>query len=136
MSTPYAALTPVQAAFYARMVGDALLMDMVTGVHDETPEDAAYPYITFGGFTESADNAHGEFGRRTVVSLDVWSAYGGFGELNAILWRLQELFDEQPLDVVGCRHVSTRFEFAQNMKDSDPKLRHGHIRFRVTTGRE
>ena len=137
MSTPYAGLTPVQAAMYQRMTSDDLLMSMVEGVYDEVPEGAAFPYVAFGGAMELADNAHGQWGRVTVITLDVWSAYPGFAEVNAITYRLQELFDEQPLPATGCRVVAVRHEFGQTLRDPEkPHLRRATTRFRVTTTKE
>lgn len=137
MSAPYAALTPVQSAIYAKLTSDSMLMSMVTGVYDDVPEDVARPYVHLGESIETPDNAHGAFGRETVMTLHVWSEYRGFAEVNSIAYRLQELLDEQPLTITGCRHVATRFEFAQTLTDPDkPGLRHAPVRFRVITSRE
>lgn len=137
MSTPYAALTPVQAAVYTKLTGDTLLMNMITGVYDDIPEGVARPYVTVGESIETPDNDHGGFGRQTVMTLHVWSEYRGFAEVNSITYRLQELLDEQPLAVTGHRHIGTRFEFAQTLRDpAEPGLRHAPVRFRITTSKE
>ncbi|GGQ07778.1 hypothetical protein BKA00_007429 [Actinomadura coerulea] len=134
---PYAALTPVQAAVYAALTSDLLLTDMITGVFDDVPEDVVRPYVAFGESTETPDNAHGQFGRETVLTLDIWSEYGGFAEANAIAFRLNELLDQQPLVITGCRHVYTAFEFAATFRDPDkPDLRHAFTRFRIVTSKE
>lgn len=138
MSTPYAGFTPTQAAVYAKLTGDSMLMTMVEGVFDgEAPEGTAYPYVTLGDAIETPDNAHGAFGRQTVQTLHVWSEYRGYAEANAIAYRLQELLDHQPLTITGHRHVVTRFEFAQTLPDPDrPGLRHVPVRFRIITSKE
>lgn len=137
MTVPYRSLTPVQAAVYVRLTSDTLLMSMVEGVFDSVPEGTPYPYVKFGSWIETPDNAHGRFGRRALMTLDVWSAYDGYGEVNTIMGRLDELLDQQPLSIVGCRHVSTAFEFAQSLEDPDrPQLRHGSVRYRITTSKE
>lgn len=136
--TPYTALTPTQAALYAVLTGDATLASMVTGVFDgEAPEGTACPYIIVGEAIETPDNAHGAFGRQTLQTLHVWSEYAGFAEVNAIVGVITELLDHQPLAIVGARHVSTEFEFAQTLEDPDkPGLRHAPVRFRIITSKE
>ncbi|GAA2609608.1 DUF3168 domain-containing protein [Actinomadura fulvescens] len=137
MSTPYAALTPTQAAIYAALTSDLLLMDMVNGVYDGVPEDVPRPYVLLGDAIETPDNAHGAFGRQTVQTLHAWSDYHGYAEVNAIAYRLQQLLDHQPLVIAGHRHVVTRFEFAQTLTDPDqPGLRHAAVRFRIITSKE
>lgn len=140
MSTPYAAFTPVQAAIFAKLTGSATLVGLLGGpnVYDGTaPESAPRPYVIIGESIETPDNAHGAFGRQTVMTINVWSDYQGFAEANAIVYVLQQLLDEQPLDIAGHRHVATRFEFAQTLVDPDiPSLRHASVRFRIITSKE
>lgn len=136
--TPYAGFAPVQEAVYAKLTGSASLMGMVSGVFDgRAPEGTAFPYILLGEAIETPDDAHGLFGRQTLVTLHVWSDYPGFAETAAIVGAVQELLDQQILDIAGVRHVSTRFEYAQTLVDpEDPRLRHAVVRFRVTTSEE
>lgn len=140
MSAPYAAFTPVQAAVFAKLMGSASLVSLLGGPHvydGDAPEGSPLPYVLVGESIETPDNAHGAFGRQTVTTLHVWSSYHGFAEANAVAYVLQELLDEQPLTVTGARHVSTRFEFGQTLKDPDaPALRHVAVRFRITTSKE
>jgi hypothetical protein len=42
---------PVQAGLYARLTGDATLMGMVAGVHDQPPEEAALDYVVIRDLT-------------------------------------------------------------------------------------
>jgi hypothetical protein len=139
-STPYAAFTPVQAAVYSALTGSGTLVATLGGPHvydGEAPEGSARPYILIGESLETPDNAHGAFGRQTVMTLHVWSDYQGFTEANAIAYQVQELLDEQPLNIVGARHVLTRFEFAQTLTDPDDRsLRHATLRFRFITCKE
>jgi hypothetical protein len=138
VSTPYAGLSPVQAAIYDVLVADEDLSDMVVGVFDgEAPEGTPRPYILIGDALEVPDNAHGVFGRQTVTTLHVWSDYRGWREANRIADAVIGLLDHRPLVVPGWRHVVTRFEFVQTLMDPDrPDLRHTPVRFRVVTYRE
>ena len=73
-------LTPLQAALYARLTGDAALMADISGVYDGPREGTAYPYVVLGEVIETADNALGQFGSESLVTLHVWSRAQGFKE--------------------------------------------------------
>ncbi|MEU9972349.1 DUF3168 domain-containing protein [Streptomyces sp. NPDC051014] len=135
MSAPFIALEAVQRAFYARMTASPELMALVTGVYDDVPEDATYPYIVLGEATETPDNAHARIGRATSSMLHIWSQYDGYAEALQILSVLAALFDHQPLDVPGLHHVSTNYEFSQTLTDPEPpgNIRHIPVRFRTRT---
>jgi len=136
--TAPAPMGPVQAAYYAALTGDALLMNLVTGVFDNVPEGQAYPYVVLGEGTEIADNRHGGFGRQTTQTLHVWSRYRGYSQGLAIAARMVAVLDHQPLTVTGLHHVSTRFEFQQTLTDPEPPgdIRHIPVRFRTVTEQE
>lgn len=127
---------PVQTAFYQRMVADAVLGGLVSGVFDEVPEGQAYPYVRLGAHLSIPDNAHGQFGRQITLTLHVWTKARGNAQGQAIADRIIELFDHQPLTVVGHRVVSVRCEFDQALTDPNPELRRHVLRFRTITTQE
>lgn len=127
----------IQAALYEVLSEDATLSGMVTGVHDDVPEDAALPYVVIGDFIEVPRNSQDRRGWETLATLDVWSNYRGNWEAADIAARLAALLDHQPLTLPGYHHVVTRFEFSQTLRDpDDPKLRHVPVRFRIVTEEE
>lgn len=129
------ALLPVQQAIYQLLASDGQFMDLVTGVYDYVPEQAAYPYTVVGDAIETPDNRHAGYGSETVVALHHWSRYRGYAQVLEIGARASALLDHQPLAVSGLTHVATRWEFAQTLPDPDPAgdLRHMVQRFRVVT---
>ncbi|WP_229713972.1 DUF3168 domain-containing protein [Streptomyces fuscichromogenes] len=135
MSAPYIAMEAVQRAFYTRMAASTELMALVTGVWDQVPEGAQYPYVVLGEATETPDNAHAVIGRSTSTMLHIWSQHDGYAEALQILGVIAELFDHQPLDVPGLHHVSTHYEFSQTLTDPEPPgdIRHIPVRFRTRT---
>lgn len=133
MTTASAALGAVQTALYERLTGDADLMALLTGVFDDVPEGTPEPYLVVGESIETPDNRHGNFGRQTVTTLHVWSRQRGFAEASAIADSVVRVLDHQPLSISGRRHIVTRFEFSQALRDPDPGLRHVPLRFRVVT---
>lgn len=137
MTSPLPAVRPMgplQTAIYQRLT-DA--EDLGAAVYDfvDEPDAASWPYITIGDGIETPANSHDSIGRETTLYLHVWSRYRGFSEANAVASRMTSLLDHQgdALDVDGQRVVSIRFEFSQNLRDPDPRIRHVAIRFRVRT---
>lgn len=127
-------LGPIQTAIYTRLTGDATLLALATGgVHDWVPEGTNKPYVHIGETIATPRNAHDRFGRRAVTTIHVWSTEHGFSEVNTIKSRITELLDHQPLTVTGHDVVMCHFEFEQNLNDPDPEIRHGVIRFAITT---
>ena len=135
VSPPFIAMEAVQRAFYARMSASSELQALITGIHQQVPEDDLYPYVVLGEATETPDNAHGKIGRSTSSMLHIWSQYDGFGEALKILAVVVALFDHQPLTVPGLHHVSTHYEFSQTLTDPGPPgdIRHIPVRFRTRT---
>jgi hypothetical protein len=126
-------LLGVQEAFYLKVTNDAALMALVEGVYDHVPEGADYPHLVIGDATEVPRKAMGMRGWRATETVHIWTKQRGFSQALAILKRLDDLFDEQPLDVEGLHTVSVRLEFSQTLKDPDPEIRHIPCRFTITT---
>ncbi|MET9516386.1 DUF3168 domain-containing protein [Streptomyces sp. NPDC002994] len=134
MTAP-ALMLPVQQALYARLTGDAALMDTITGVYDYVPEADVYPFVVIGEAVETPDNRHGGFGRQTVVTLHVWTQHRGHSKGLAIAAKITGLLDHQPLTIPAMDHIVTRFEFSQTLTDPEPPgdIRHVVLRYRVVT---
>lgn len=131
--TVASAVLAVQRAIFGTLTGDPELMARVSGVFDEVPEDAEFPYVVIGEATSTPRNTLTGHGRETVVTLHVWSRYQGFTEALEIADRITGLLDHQPLEVPGHTHIATRFEFSETLRDSDPRIRHVPLQFRVVT---
>lgn len=126
-------LAPLQQALYTRLTGDAALMADVAGVHDQVPEQAAYPYIVIGEATATPQGAHDRYGRRSTVTLHIWSTYHGFSEALGVLDHLVRLLDHQALPIAGHHTVAVRHAQTVTMRDPDADLRHVAVRFAVET---
>jgi hypothetical protein len=130
MSGSLGAVWPVQQAMYARLTADPDLMAMAQ-VYDEVPENAAYPHVLFGLFTEQPDDAHDRYGIDLDATLHIWSEYRGYREAAVIASHLNRLLHRQPLVVSGFTNVSVAAEYRNFLRDPDPNLRQGVMRFRV-----
>ena len=124
----------IQTAVYDLLTGDATLTTTLgAGVYDEVPETAKLPYVVIGEAYETPDLTHNQKGRRTTITLHVWSEQDGFTEAADIADRVITLLDHTALAVSGWSHVVTRFDFSQMLRDPDPNLRHVPVRFVVVT---
>jgi hypothetical protein len=126
----------IQIAVYTRAAADAELAAIGAPVVDDT-DGASYPYVSIGEGTETADNAHDQFGRDSTITLHVWSAERGFTQANRIANRLVQLFDHQPLTVEGHRVVAVRALTITRLRDPrEPFVRHVAVPFRVVTAQD
>lgn len=136
MTTAASPLLAVQIALYQKLSGDSTLVGLVTGVYDNVPEDAVYPYVVIGEVNATPDNAHGLFGRELLATIHVWSNYRGFREALQITEQIVTLLDHQPLAVTGHRVVSVRHDRTFTLREFDPEVRHVPVRMRIITSQE
>lgn len=125
------ATRPLQTAIYAKLTGSAPLMARVNGVYDEVPEGALYPYVSFGPFVETVDDAHDRQGLEVTVTIHVWSNYQGSAEAADIFADVDAALDRVPLAVAGFTDVSISHLQHETIKDPDPDVRHINAQYRV-----
>lgn len=135
MSAPARSPTgAIQDALYQRLSEDP---DLGADVYDDVPEGAEGPYVDIGEAIETPAGSHDRYGRETTVTLHVWDRALRFGGVTDIGDRITELLDHQPLPLAGpWRTISVRHEFAQTLRDPNPRWRHLIMRFRITTEQE
>lgn len=129
------ALRPLQTAIFTNLSASADLMSLVSGVYDEVPEAAAFPYVSFGAFTEVRDDAHNRQGLDVTVVIHVWSRYPGNGEAADVFAAVDAALDRRPLAVSGWTDVSIWHETHEFVKDPDPDIRHVNAQYRVWLSR-
>lgn len=125
------AVRPLQSAIVSALRASSALTSQVSGIFDEVPEGTAYPYVSIGPITETADDAHDRQGLDALVVIHVWSAYPGNAEAADIFAAVDAALDRQPLTVSGWTDVSIRHEQHQFLKDPDPDIRHVFSQYRV-----
>lgn len=128
-------LGPIQRTLYDVLTGDVDLTAVISGVYDHVPEEAAFPYIVIGEATAVSSGALDRWGRRSAVTLHIWSAYHGWAEALTIVDHLVRLLDEQALAVPGHEFVACRHEQTVTLRDPDADLRHVPCRFSIETER-
>ncbi|MCX4572288.1 DUF3168 domain-containing protein [Streptomyces sp. NBC_01571] len=130
------ALRPLQAAVYSKLVGSSALLALVSGVYDEVPEPAPYPYVSIGSLSEFPADAHDAQGLDATVTIHVWSRAPGFAQAYDIFAALDAALDRVPLAVAGFRDVSIRHDQHQALKDPEPGVRHINAQYRVSLTRD
>lgn len=104
------ATAALQAAIHARLIADANVTALLSGpkVHDRTPPDESFPYVTFGN-TVSQDWSTGtERGDEHLIVLNVWSRHQGKKQVLDIAGALITSLDTATLIPVGHRLVLLR----------------------------
>ena len=109
----------IQVAVYNKLmpsgVLDATLANLgVTGIFDEraVPESEPFDYITIGSTIETPNNTLGRRGYNNAFTIFIWSRAIGNKNAQAMLARLNQLFDQQPLSMATQAHVYTMLDSA------------------------
>jgi hypothetical protein len=129
------AVRPLLTAVYEKLTASSGLMAVVSGVYDEVPENAAFPYVSIGPLIEAPDDVHDRQGLDALLTVHVWSDQPGSAQAADIFAAVDAALDRQPLAVAGWTVVSVRHEQHQVLKDSDPSVRHINAQYRVRLGR-
>ena len=122
---------PMQAALYAKLIGDSALMSMIQGVYDHVSEGANFPYITMGE-TESRDSStFGKNGQAFSLTLHVWSRSRGRKEAQQIMTRIHDLLHKGAMTVAGGEFAGSIYDFGTVLLDPDGLTYHGVARYRA-----
>jgi len=125
----------VQQAVYAALNADGALIAQLGGprIYDDVPHAAAYPFVTMGQ-TSSADWGTGtEDGEEHIVTLHVWSSFGGRSEAQAIMGAIRDALHAARLSLAGHTLITLRQQFSDIRREADGITVHGLLRYRATT---
>jgi Protein of unknown function (DUF3168) len=125
----------LQQAVYAALASNAALTTFLGGarIYDEVPHAAAYPFVTMGQ-TSSTDWGTGtEDGEEHIMTLHVWSSYGGRSEAQTIMGALRDTLHTARLTLTGHSLINFRQQFSDIRRETDGMTIHGLIRYRATT---
>jgi hypothetical protein len=122
------------AAIRAACLSHAPLLAIVADrIFDDPPPDAAFPYVTFGRFESRPAEAAASAAVEHVVTLHVWSRYGGRAEALDIVAALRGALHNAPLSIVGGRVVLVLAQFSDVFRSGDGLTTHGVLRLRAIT---
>lgn len=125
-------LQAVQQGMYSKLSGDGVLMDMVTGVHDAVPQQAAVPYIVIGdGEAVELPQLSAVMAECRMV-LHVWTAGSGRKAALAILNRLHGLLHHGALSLPGHTLLAMRAIRAETQVDAEHDRVYGVMELSLT----
>ena len=126
-----AVLQAVQQGLYNKLSGDALLMDMVTGVYDAVPQHAALPYVVLGdGSADDVPQLQAKISECTM-QLYVWTSGGGRKAALAILQRLNALLHQATLPMSGHSLIAMRCLRAETQVQAEQDRIYGVLELSV-----
>lgn len=126
-------LRPLQTAVYAKLNSAPFLAGRV---YDEIPEDAPFPYVSFGSFTEFPDDSHDAQGLNALVTIHVWSKAPSNAEAYDLFAAVDAALDRVPLTVAGFKDVYIKHAQHQALQDPDPRFRHINAQYSVHMTKE
>ncbi len=113
------ALQAVQQALYTKLIGDGVLMGMVSGIYDAPPQHAAVPYIVIGdGQAVVKPQVNSDVSECSLV-LNVWTTANGRKVSLTILNRLHGLLHQGTLSISGFTLIAMRANTADTQLDAN-----------------
>lgn len=119
----------VQTAVY-----DALIAASVAGgrVHDDVPQDVAFPYVAIDASQVIADDVTCADGSDEFVDLHIWSRYRGWKEVKEIADAIHGALHAVSLTAAGRTTTHAFVQSFRTLRDPDGVTRHGVITLRIS----
>lgn len=125
----------LQQGIYQALANDPELTGLLGGAHifDDAPQNASFPYLTFGQTIERDWSTGSEDGAEHTVTLHVWSRAGGRKETQTIIDRVRAALNGSPISVDDHHLVNLRHEYSEARHDENAETYHGIVRYRAVT---
>lgn len=113
----------VQKVLVAQLEADSTFMNLITGIHDEPPTNAQYPYVTCGDVVETSDNTLSYRGYDTSVTFMIHTKPAGLGTYTAkqILEAMNDVLNMKKFDMTGFDMIICKFDNAITDRDGDKR---------------
>ena len=125
-------ITGLQAAYYQILQQDDVLGEWVSGIYDQLPQGAAFPYVVFGRSSSTDWSVKKSRGMQSLITLHVYGAQSKLQVLR-ILDRIYELLQGSSPNLEGHQLVAIRFEYHDVDRREESGIYQGIIRFRAYT---
>lgn len=132
MSAERALAAAIRAAAMADAGVQAVLGDPAR-FYDDPPADPVFPYVTLGRAEARASDAADTQALEHVLTLHVWSRYGGRAEALNVIGALRAALHDAPLDVEGRKLILLLVVFTDVFRSGDGRTTHGVVRLRALT---
>ena len=132
MSAERALAAAIRAAAMADTGVQAVLGDPAR-LYDDPPADPVFPYVTLGRVEARTSGASLADALEHVLTLHVWSRYGGRAEALDVTGALRGALHDAPLNVEGRRLIFLFVSFTDVFRSGDGRTTHGVVRLRALT---
>lgn len=132
MSAEVALAEAVRAALINAPTVKALLGDPAR-IYDDPPPDPVFPYVTLGRVESRAVDASGTNALEHVLTLHMWSRYGGRAEALGAIGALRAVLHDASLSPANFNLVFLFASFADVFRSGDGITTHGVLRLRAMT---
>ena len=125
----------LQQAVYGVLSGSAPLAALLGGprIYDDVPHGAVYPFVTMGQTSSSDWGTGSGDGEEHIVTLHVWSSFGGRSEAQVIMGQIRDLLHTAHVTLTGHTLVNLRQQFSDIRREADGVTIHGLLRYRAVT---
>lgn len=125
----------LQQSIVATLAADTAVLAILGGsrIYDDTPQPAAFPYVTIGQTTARSTDADVAATDEHIVTLHVWSRARGRREALTVIDAIRTALHDRPLTLVDHALVNLRHDFSDARRDPDGDTIHGIARFRAVT---
>ena len=125
----------LQKGIYQTLAGDPSVTGLLggTNIHDDAPQKADYPYLTFGQSVARDWSTGSDDGLEHILTLHVWSRAGGKKEAHEIIEAIRQALKGGSVPVDEHYLVNLRHEFSEARQDPDGETYHGIVRYRAVT---
>ena len=125
----------LQRGIYQALAGSPTLGALLGGtrIYDDPPQAASYPFITLGESTLRDWSTGSENGDEHLLTLHVWSRFGGKRQVHDIIEEIKGALHDKPVSLIDHHLVNLRHEFSEVRPDPDGDTFHGIVRYRAVT---
>ncbi|MDH3579885.1 MAG: DUF3168 domain-containing protein [Hyphomicrobiales bacterium] len=125
----------LQQGIYQALAEDPQVTGLLAraNIYGDAPQNASFPYLTFGQTTERDWSTGAEDGSEHTVTLHVWSRAGGKKQTNEIIDVIRDALNAVPLTIADHTLVKLKHEFSEARHDKDGETYHGIVRYRAIT---
>jgi len=112
------------------------LLGIPPRLYDNPPEDPVFPYLTYGPVRSEDISGDGAIVTTHLMTLHIWSRYGGRAEAMNIVQAVSEALVNMVLPAGDINLTRKQIIYTDIFRAPDWQTLHGLIRFSMTTDKE
>ena len=102
-------------------------------LYDDAPDDPIFPYLTYGAMRVEDESADDAPLTAHIMTLHIWSRYGGRAEVFDILHIVSSVLSAANLDPDGLKICGFNILYSDVFRTSDRRTLHGVLRVSIKT---